>query len=154
MKKFVVLTLFGLLIMAFSSMAYAQKLEFRASGAIDMDTILAENVPDYFTQVATVHAQHAGIFQTWAIPAFNTLSGRPTNAMDHIRSYVTSRGLLRFDAIVDKNLSGTIYFEIDAFRWGGSAGWGDNGEKCAWPRCIWRDMDARERKKHQWCLDD
>jgi hypothetical protein len=107
-------------------MAYAQKLEFRASGAIDMDTILAMNVADYFTQVATVHAGHAGIFQTWAIPAFNGLTGRPTNALNHERSYATMRGLLKFDAIVDKNLSGTIYFEIDAFRFGGSAGWADN----------------------------
>ena len=86
MKKFVVFTLFGILIMAFSGMAYAQKLEFRASGAIDFDTIMAMNVADYFTQVATVHAGHAGIFQTWAIPAFNSLTGRPTNAMNHERS--------------------------------------------------------------------
>lgn len=128
MKKFVVLTLFGFLIMAFSGMAYAQKVEFRASGAIDFDTVMAMNVADYFTQVATVHAGHAGIFQTWAIPAFDSVTGRPTNALNHERSYSYSRGLLRFDAIVDKNLSGTIYFEMDAFRWGGSAGWTSAGK--------------------------
>jgi hypothetical protein len=127
MKKFVVLTLCGLLIMAFSGMAYAQKLDFKASGAIDFDTVMAMNIADYFTQVGTVHAQHAGIFQTWAIPAFNAATGRPTNALNHQRSYAYSRGLLKFDAIVDKNLSGTIYFEMDAFRWGGSAGWTDSG---------------------------
>jgi len=126
MKKFVVLTLFGLLIMAFSSMAYA--LEFKASGAIDFDTVIAMNVPDYFTSVATAHGVHGGIFQTWAIPAFNSLTGKPTDALNHERSYAYSRGLLKFDAIVDKNLSGTIYFEIDAFRWGGSAGWMDSSK--------------------------
>jgi hypothetical protein len=123
MKKFVVLALFGLLIMAFSGMVYAQKLEFKASGSIDFDTVLAMNVADYFTQVAGVHGAHAGIFQTWGIPAFRNDTGKPTNALDHTRSYAYSRGLLKFDAIMDKNLSGTIYFEIDAFRWGGSAGW-------------------------------
>jgi hypothetical protein len=130
MKKFVVLALFGLLIIAFSGMAYAQKLEFKASGSIDFDTILAMNVADYFTQVATVHGTHGGVFQTWAIPAFTpaALGGKPTNGLDHVRSYTTSRGLLKFDAIMDKNLSGTIYFEIDAFRWGGSAGWNSTGK--------------------------
>ena len=48
MKKFVVLTLFGLLIMAFSGMAYAQKLEFKASGSIDFDTVVNKNVPLLF----------------------------------------------------------------------------------------------------------
>jgi hypothetical protein len=113
-------------IIAFSGMAYA--LEFKASGMIDFDTVLAMNVADYFTQTGTVHALHSGIFQTWAIPAFNSLTGKPTNALDHERAYAYSRGLLRFDAIVDKNLSGTIYFEMDAFRWGGSAGWASTGK--------------------------
>jgi hypothetical protein len=118
MKKFIVLTLFGLLIMAFSSMAYA--LEFKASGSIDFDTVLNENVPFYFGEVGTVHALHTGIFQTWITPSFT--NGRPTNNLDHIASYAYSRGLLRFDAIMDKNLSGTIYFELDAFRYGGGPG--------------------------------
>ena len=48
MKKFVVLTLFGLLIMAFSGMAYAQKLEFKASGTIDFDTVWNRKCPLLF----------------------------------------------------------------------------------------------------------
>jgi hypothetical protein len=123
MKKFAVLALFGLLIMAFSGMAYAQKLEFKASGSIDFDTVLNQNVPCYFTQVGTVSGLHTGIFQTWATPFFSPLTGKPSNSMDHSVGYAYSRGLLKFDAIMDKNLSGTIYFELDAFRWGGSAGW-------------------------------
>jgi hypothetical protein len=120
MKKFVVITLFALLIMAFSGTAYA--LEFKASGMIDFDTVWNMNVPFYFLQVATAHGRHDGIFQTWAIPAFNAM-GTPDQRLNHYVAYAYSRGLLRFDAIVDKNLSGTIYFEMDAFRWGGSAGW-------------------------------
>jgi hypothetical protein len=123
MKKFVVLALFGLLIMAFSGMAYAQKLEFRASGSIDFDTTVNQNVPCYFGNVAGVHTSHGGIFQTWSTPSFNGLSGKPDRGLDHSTAYAYSRGLLKFDAVIDKNLSGTIYFEMDAYRWGGSPGW-------------------------------
>ena len=49
MKKFTVLCLAGLLILAFGATAYAQapKLDFRASGFIDTQTFLGENVPHY-----------------------------------------------------------------------------------------------------------
>jgi hypothetical protein len=119
MKKFIVLTLFGLLIMAFSATVYAQKLEFKASGMIDFDTVLNENVPFYFGQVGLAHAVHGGIFNTWGTPSFS--NGRPSGSLDHITSYSYGRALLKFDAIMDKNLSGTIYFEMDAFRFGGGA---------------------------------
>ena len=125
MKKFVVLTLFGLLILA--STASAQKLEFRASGMVDFNTVLNTNVPFYFGQVALAHAVHGGIFNTWGTPGFDPLTGTPTNSLNHTTAYAYSRGLLRFDAIMDKNLSGTIYFELDSFRWGGSPGWGRSG---------------------------
>ena len=128
MKKFAVLTLFGLLIMAFSATVYAQKLEFKASGAIDWDTVWATNVPYYFINVATAHGQHAGIFQTNAFDTYLTSKGGADRQLNHNDAYSYSRGLLKFDAIMDKNLSGTIYFEIDAFRWGGSPGWTANGK--------------------------
>ena len=128
MKKFFVLTLFGLLIMAFGATVYAQKLEFKASGAIDFDTVWAMNVPNYFQQVGTNHALHRGIFQTWATPAFNSVTGLRDAGFNKTAAYAYSRGLLKFDAVMDKNLSGTIYFEIDAFRWGGSAGWNSTGK--------------------------
>jgi hypothetical protein len=120
MKKFVVLALFGLLIMAFSGMAYAQKLEFKASGSIDFDTVLNQNVPFYFGEVSALQGAHSGIFQTWITPSFRSDNGHATGSLDHTAGYVYSRGLLKFDAIMDKNLSGTIYFEIDALRWGGA----------------------------------
>ena len=49
MKKFIVLSLAGLLILAFGATAYAQapKLEFKASGFIDMQSFMGVNVPQY-----------------------------------------------------------------------------------------------------------
>jgi len=123
MKKFVVLTLFGLLIMAFSGMAYAQKLEFKASGSIDFDTVVNENVGYYFGNAAGwAQKVHYGNFwnSTWSSMSAAGFAGgvHPTGNLDHVAAYAYSRGLLRFDAIIDKNLSGTIYFELDAVRWG------------------------------------
>ena len=128
MKRFLVLTLFGLLIMAFGATVYAQKLEFKASGAIDFDTIWCMNVPNFFQQVGTNHSLHRGILGTWSTPVFNAVSGLPDASLNHNDAYITSRGLLKFDAVMDKSLSGTIYFEMDAFRWGGSAGWNSTGK--------------------------
>jgi hypothetical protein len=128
MKKFFVLTLFGLLIMAFGATAYAQKLEFKASGAIDFDTVWAYNVPYYFANVAAAHAQHSGLFQTNYGTTSIDAYGRPDRGFNHASAYAYSRGMLKFDAVMDKNLSGTIYFELDAFRWGSSAGTLSNGK--------------------------
>jgi len=118
MKKFIVLALFGLLIVA--STVSAQKLEFRAAGTIDFDSVLNMNVPFYFAGVGTAHARHDGIFNTWVTPAFDA-SGRPTNNLDHTASYTYGRATLKFDAVMSKELSGTMMFEIDAFRYGGGA---------------------------------
>jgi hypothetical protein len=132
MKKFVVLTLFGLLIMAFSATVYAQKLEFKASGTIDFDTVWAMNVPYYFANVAAAHTAHAGLFQTNAgIMAFNPFSGAADRGLNHNDAYAYSRGILRFDAVMSKDLSGTFIFELDAFRWGSSSGWLSNGKGSA-----------------------
>ena len=37
-------------------------------------------------------------------------------------NYYESRARLKFDAIMDKNLSGTFFFEMDSARWGDIAG--------------------------------
>ena len=49
MKKFIVLSLAGILIFALGATVYAQapKLEFRVSGFIDTQTFLQNNVPPY-----------------------------------------------------------------------------------------------------------
>ncbi len=141
MRKLTVLSLIGLLILAFSATGYAQKLEFRASGFIDFDTIVAQNVPSYFPQVGTAGGRASGnIFQTWSlvpgaytatpamvlaglVPASSAqpYGSRETGQWNRTGAYATSRAHLKFDAVMGPNLSGTIYFEIDAFRIGGSA---------------------------------
>jgi hypothetical protein len=125
MKKFVVLTLFGLLIMAFGATVYAQKLEFKASGTIDWDTVWERNVPFYFGAVSASQTAHVGLFQTYTTPAFYPSTfpvvgarGTKTGALDRPAAYSYSRGVLKFDAVMDKNLSGSFIFEIDALRWG------------------------------------
>ncbi len=119
MKKFTVLTLLGFLIMAFGTTVYAQKLEFRASGYIDFQTFLDRNVPP--------RNLTANIFQvTNKDFAFN--ANTKDKSLDRSLGYLDSRGILRFDAVMDKNLSGTVIFEMDAYRWGGSAGWLSTGK--------------------------
>jgi len=110
------------MIMGFSTMAYAQKLEFRASGSIDFDTVWETNVPFYFGAVSVAQAAHNGLFQTWTTPAFYPTTAKPqyighrTGALDKSAAYTYARGVLRFDAVMSKELSGTIIFEIDALR--------------------------------------
>jgi len=121
MKKFIVLALFGLLIVA--STVSAQKLEFKASGTIDFDSTLNMNVPFYFGSVGTAHARHDGIFNTWYQNTFRSeATGKPTGSLDHTASYTYGRATLKIDAVMSKELSGTMMFEIDAFRYGGGAG--------------------------------
>lgn len=105
MKKFVVLSLFGLLIMAFSATVYAQKLDFKASGFIDAAT-------DWGRNMATSNTG-AGIYQT--LPTTFLPGG---GAYDKTNAWMSSRTRLKFDAVMEKNLSGTIFFEMDSSRWG------------------------------------
>ncbi len=115
MKKFTVLFFAGLLLLAFGATASAQgpKLEFRASGWIDAQTIISENVPAYNGGAglyATTPADYAG-------SPFGGI-GRGSDGFNRTRSNWESRAHLKFDAVMGPNLSGTIYFEIDAQRWG------------------------------------
>ena len=116
MKKFTVIFLAGLLVLAFGATAYAAeavKLDFRASGSIDAQTHYSVNVPPLNPNATPIYG---------SIPAdYNTFraDGRPTNALNRRVSYWDSRMSLRFDAVMGKELSGTLQFEIDAGRWGG-----------------------------------
>ncbi len=122
MKKFVVI-LAGLLIMALSGMVYAQQLEFRASGYLDVLTMLTRNVPEHPYETGGT-----GAYATSGTPAFAgrlypAAPGAVTTdalggAFDRNRGYMASRGRLKFDAIMGPNLMGTIWFEIDSTRWG------------------------------------
>jgi len=118
MKKLIVLTLFGLLIVSFSTTGYAQKLEFKASGFIDAQTYWGENVPVRNTSATIFQVTHKD-FAFTKVPLPPNLKDK---ALDKSFAYMDSRARLKFDAIMGKDLSGTIYFEIDAARWGDSPG--------------------------------
>lgn len=111
MRKFIILSLFGLTIITFSSSANAQTLEFRASGLLDMITFLERNtVPGAYGNA--IYSSFSPPFKPpgWGV----AYSG----AWNKTNSWVESRGLLKFEAIMDKEVTGTIYFEMDSTRWG------------------------------------
>jgi hypothetical protein len=110
MKKFVVFTFFGFLVMVFSTMASAQKLDFKASGYIDAQTFWDMNVAPRNTS--------AGILLVTNKDFGFTSANTPTKTLNKENAFLDSRAILRFDAVMDKNLSGTMIFEIDAARWG------------------------------------
>ena len=106
MKKYFI---FSLLILAFAATAYGQapKLDFRASGDIAVGTYLYRW--NYSNQVTS----RAGFFDV--VPAVIKPGGADWNKTV---SYVEERGRLKFDALMGKELSGTMYFEMDSQTWG------------------------------------
>jgi hypothetical protein len=123
MKKFIVVGLAGFLILSFSAVVNAQKLEWRASGFIDTVYFGAKNVPyAYDIQPWTP-------FNAWMPPIYGgsplldpSVPGRGV-ALDKNRSLWETRLRLKLDAIMSKELSGTIFFEGDSGMWGeGGAG--------------------------------
>jgi hypothetical protein len=110
MKKFIALSILGLLIMAFSATVYAQpKLEFKASGFFNMETFWYQNVP--------VINGGAGIV---GIPAsYNTPNSAAWNRSN---AWVDSRTHVYLDFIMGKEVSGRVAFELDSTRWGDSSG--------------------------------
>lgn len=104
MKKLIVLVLFGLLIVAFSAPVYAQ-LDFKASGAIDVNYFYWRNVQD---NAAIIGAGSNG-------PVNGSLGN---GAFDKQAQYANTRGRLKFDAAMGKEVTGTFWFEIDATKWG------------------------------------
>ncbi len=95
MKRFVALFL-GILIFALYVPGYAQapKLEFTASGFIDAQTFLTQNVPQRNTS--------AGLYGTFGSNSSFGFTGAPffapNNGLDHTASYWESRAHLKFDA--------------------------------------------------------
>jgi hypothetical protein len=115
MKKIVIL---GLLILAFAATSYAQdvKLDFRASGFIDA-------VSEYYKNMNPGNPA-GGIFDV--VPVGFKPRGEGSAAggfqFDRKNAYMESRARLKFDAIMGKELTGTIFFEMDSGRWGDFAG--------------------------------
>lgn len=110
MKKFVVLSFVALLVLAFGSTVFAQakdepKLDFRASGFIAHYSTWGRNI--------TEGNAGAGMYTT--VPAAYLPGGAP---YDDTVSWMATRARLKFDAVYGKNVSGTIFFEMDSSKWG------------------------------------
>ena len=113
MKKILVLSF---MILAFAATAYSQapKLEFKASGFIDMRTEMWRfNDNNHFAY----YPERNGIVDV--TPVVSRPNGGEWN---RTASYVEQRGRLRFDAIMGKELSGTMFFEMDSQTWGDNTG--------------------------------
>lgn len=163
MKKFIVLSSVGLLILAFGAIGYAQQLwqleagkprpfpimqagsyseavvgekpptlEFKASGFIDIISDYNKNVNDAAPSAWTAQSNLFGVS-----PQFQPRNQTPSNvtittvpagaAFNKTQSFMYSRGRLRFDAIMGKQVSGTFFFEIDSARWGEK--WGTGAQR-------------------------
>jgi len=114
MKKLVFLFLAGFLILVFGATGYAQeaKLDFRASGFIDAQTHYATNVPP-------INVGFIPIYNSFA-PAYRSFNaaGQPINALDKKTGYWSSRMHLAFDAVMGKEITGRVQFELDAGKFG------------------------------------
>lgn len=117
MKKFVVLSLISFLILAFGT-AYAQEkapvLEFKASGWIDMSAEWKLNVPEGGSADTNNDALYG--------PAVAATYRPGGGAYDQHETWLRSRGRLKFDAIMGKDMMGTFQFEFDADKWGSGDG--------------------------------
>lgn len=113
MKKFTVLTLFGLLILVFSATVHAQQLEFKASGYYSVTTYAFQNIP------STGELQPiTGFFSAPFAPPGTGVANSASGAWNRTQSFLESRMALNFDAIMGKELSARTSFEMDALRWG------------------------------------
>jgi hypothetical protein len=116
MKKFTVLSLISILVLAFGATVYGQgpTLEFKASGWIDMINELKINVPE----AGSGDSANDQFYGPAVAAAY-----RPNGASyDHYEAWTRSRGRLKFDAIMGKEMMGTFQFEFDAINWGSTSG--------------------------------
>jgi hypothetical protein len=127
MKKFMSVSLIGLVILAFGAIVYAQEapkfaagflpgLEIKATGWIDAQTFLMRNV----TAGANGLTNQA-LYNAWGLSGSFT-GGNPSGDLDRKVSFWESRTRFTFNWIYGKATSGTIQFEADAGPWGGTPG--------------------------------
>jgi len=105
MKRFIMLSLFGLLVVALTAPAYAQ-VEWKSSGQIDTNYFYYRNIFKSGTLYGTV-ADQTG-----------SGTGLPESYNKSGQQYMNTRGRLKLDAQAGKEVTGTIYFEMDSTRWG------------------------------------
>ncbi len=100
--------LFALLIIAFSATAYAADLKI--SGILRMDS-------DWYKNVGATGKDS---------PIFGTIGSdflpSTGHASDRKNAYMAGRARLKMDIVADKNLSGTVYLEMDSSTWGDDSG--------------------------------
>jgi len=105
MKKFSVLI--GLMIVVLAATAYAQPVEFKMSGFMDFVGAVFENIPSSSGTYAAALGTEVDV------------NGEDA---DHSGSLANSRARLKFQANAGKELSGTIFFEMDSATWGDANG--------------------------------
>jgi hypothetical protein len=128
MKKFMVLFTV-LLILASVATVYAQpKLDFRFSGFIDAQSLWYVNATPGGTSGPAVIYNNLPTDYKFGGPPGYVKGG----ALDKTVAYMESRARLKFDAIMDKNLSGTIFFEMDSSRWGDTSGANNRNQYGYW----------------------
>jgi len=124
MKKFVVLSLMSFLILAFGATVYGQEkapvLNFKASGWMDYIGEYKLNVPQPGAGTsATGGTSTNNVVYGPPIASYRpTANGASDLAFNKNEVYAYSRGRLKFDAIMGKEMSGTFQFEFDSTRWG------------------------------------
>jgi hypothetical protein len=141
MKKFIALALFGLLIMALSATVHAQQLEFKASGLITSTALYYRNIAAVTGSPNPTQNITSFFSSPWAAPDAS-VAPSASGAWNRPNAYLVTRMNLVFDAIMSKELSGRVAFEMDAMRWG------DNPSTTAAGKVgIWRaDATAVEIK--------
>jgi hypothetical protein len=117
MKKFIALSILGLLIMAFSATVYAQpKLTFTAYGYLEVVAVLDRNMPTGANGNFATYWPGNGYYPA---PYYATAY---SGAWNKNVSFWEERTRLWFNLAMDKSLSATVGFEMDSGRMGeGSA---------------------------------
>jgi hypothetical protein len=116
MKKILVLAV-GLLMVAMAATAFAQpKLDMKISGFVDWTGNWYMNVPSGGNNPAY------GLSSTDFNANVGNAFANRTSAINHEAAWANSRARLRFDASMGKDLSGTIFLEMDSDRWGNPDG--------------------------------
>jgi len=117
MRKFVVSSIIVFLVL-FGTTVHAQKLEFKASGFIFVASFLGKNAP---------HAYDIPNWQpilAWfpplygASPLLDPSTSSTGQALNKTRSFMQERGVLKLEASIAKQVSGTVIFEMDSGEWG------------------------------------
>ena len=105
MKK--ISLLIGLLVIVFAATAYAQPIEFKMSGMMDFVAATFRNIPSSSGTMAFGQG-------TEIDPALGN--------NDKAGALANSRARLKFQAMAGKEISATIFFEMDSATWGDANG--------------------------------